>query len=80
MKIHLLYFNIGYLCFGFLKKLQQELPKNMLLSFSNKFFFHKFIYKSILSMILLKMYKWYWVLYIQKEDFLWWNISSLHCK
>ena len=62
------------------KKLQQELPKNMLLSFSNKFFFHKFIYKSILSMILLKMYKWYWVLYIQKEDFLWWNISSLHCK
>ena len=38
-----------------LKKLQQELPKNMLLSFSNKFFFHKFIYKSILSMILLKM-------------------------
>ena len=55
MKIHLLYLNIGYLCFGFLKKLQQELPKNMLLSFSNKFFFHKFIYKSILSMILLKM-------------------------
>ena len=38
-----------------LKKLQQELPKNMLLSFSNKFFFHKFIYKSILSMILLKI-------------------------
>ena len=63
-----------------LKKLQQELPKNMLLSFSNKFFFHKFIYKSILSMILLKMYKWYWVLFIQKENFLWWNISSLHCK
>ena len=68
-KIHPLYLNIGYLCSGFLKKMQQELPKNMLLSFSNKFCFHKFICKSILSMILLKMYKWYWVLYIQKEFF-----------
>ena len=35
--------------------MQQELPKNMLLSFSNKFFFHKFIYKSILSVIQLKI-------------------------
>ena len=55
MKIHPLHLNVGYLCSGFLKKMQQELPKNMLLSFSNKFFFHKFIYKSILSVILLKM-------------------------
>ena len=33
----------------------QELPKNMLLPFSNKLFFNKFIYNSILSMIFLKM-------------------------
>ena len=40
------------------KKLWQELPfsKNMLLLFfSNKLFFKKFIYKSILSMIFLKI-------------------------
>ena len=38
-----------------LAKLCQELPKNLLLLFSNKLFFNKFIYNSILSMIFFKM-------------------------
>ena len=36
--------------------------------FSNKLFFNKFIYNSILSMIFSKNDIWYGVLYIQKEN------------